>query len=300
MSEQKVFREFTQNELDTQYDQSTLVPDIAPYVEQWEELTAQAVADFTVHRDLRYGGEANQRLDLFEAQVPDAPLVVFFHGGAWMRHTKDLFGYPALALIPNGFAFATVEFDLIPDVRAEVQVNHALLAFEWLAGHGEAYGYSADRMFVAGHASGALLAGMVAATDWRTRLKRDASPLAGALLLSGIYDLEPVRLSSRNEPLALTAKEARALSPIHQIPPSPCPIVVAWGEAELNEYRRQSQEFAAAWRRADGPCSALEIPGANHFEMSLELCDPNGPLVQSFQELCKSASPKQGVEAAPQ
>ena len=119
-----------------------------------------------------------------------------------------------------------------------------------------------------------------------SRMRAERSPIGGALLRSGVYALEPVRLSSRNDALGLTAKEARALSPVHRIPDAPCPVVLGWGEEETDEFRRPSHDFAAAWRRAGGPCNARELPGANHFDMSLELADPNGPILKSFLELC--------------
>ncbi|MBT6274521.1 MAG: alpha/beta hydrolase [Chromatiales bacterium] len=285
MTDTKVFRGLTQDELDAHYDQNTFVGNLAPYLEQWGELTDKAMAQYAVQRDVRYGDQPKQRMDYFSAGVADAPLVLFFHGGAWMRHTKAMFGYPALAFVANGYAFATVEFDVVPNVGLDEQINHGLLAFEWLVTNAEGFDFDPSRVFVSGHHSGALLAGMVATTDWTERLKSESSPLAGALLLSGVYDLEPVRLSSRNEQLGLSIKQARSLSPIHQIPETPCPIVVAWGESESDEFRRQSLDFAAAWRRASGACSATELPGANHFDMSLELCDPSGPIIQAFRAL---------------
>lgn len=284
----KVFREYTQAELDAQYDQATLVPDISEYHSQWQELSSEAHKLFKVQADLAYGEGARERLDYFEAREPGSPLAVFYHGGAWTRHAKELFGYPALSLIPNGFAFASVEFDLVPQVRLETQVAQAQAAFAWLVNNAERLGHDPTRIFVMGHSSGAHLAAMVITTDWKAKLGRP-TPVAGGVLASGLYDLEPVQLSARNSYLDLTTKQAWTLSPVHRLPSAPCPLVVAWGEAELDEFRRQSRSLATAWRRKDGACNAFELPGANHFDMSLEFCDAEGPLIRALHAVLDEA-----------
>ena len=102
----------------------------------------------------------------------------------------------------------------------------------------------------------------------------------GGVAISGIYDLEPMRLSSLNDKLQLTEAEQAALSPLHQ-PLSQNPLVVAYGTGELPELRRQSEQFAAARRNLPG--KLLPLAQRNHFTIPNELADPDGVLTR---EVC--------------
>ena len=109
----------------------------------------------------------------------------------------------------------------------------------------------AKRIFLLGNSSGGHLAGML--------MGAGEAPLArGALLVSGIYDLEPVRLSSRNEYLQLDPATAR--SPSERMPSGGRPLIVGWGEGELDEFQRQSREFAAAWSESGGAVRTVIRP----------------------------------------
>jgi arylformamidase len=94
-----------------------------------------------------------------------------------------------------------------------------------------------------------------------------------ALLVSGIYDLLPVRLSARNDYVRLDERLEREYSPIRHIERIRCPVTVAWGEKEGAEFYRQSQEFAEKLG-----ASALIGEGLNHFEIAETLAEPASPL----------------------
>ena len=75
------------------------------------------------------------------------------------------------------------------------------------------------------------------------------SLVAGATLLSGLYDLEPVRLGHPNEWLKLGAADVAALSPLLHMPEHAVPLVVSYAPSETHEFKRQSEAYmAAAWR----------------------------------------------------
>jgi arylformamidase len=115
-----------------------------------------------------------------------------------------------------------------------------------------------------GHSSGGHLAGCAV-----TRLNF----LRGALLVSGIYDLLPVRLSARNDYVRLDEQLEHEHSPIRHVDRIRCPVTVAWGEHEAAEFARQSREFA---ERLKAP--TLVGSGMNHFEIIETLADPGSPL----------------------
>ena len=145
------------------------------------------------------------------------------------------------------------------------------------------------RSYVIGHSSGSHVTGMTLVTDWEGVYGLPPDVVKGAGLASGMYDLEPVRLSSRNGYLKLDAERAAGLSAIRQIPPAakigPLPIVVAYGSGELKEFQRQSRDFAPAWRAAGHPTTVCEIEGNNHFDMAQDWAQADRPLFKAMAEI---------------
>jgi arylformamidase len=99
-----------------------------------------------------------------------------------------------------------------------------------------------------------------------------------ALLVSGLYDLLPVRLSARNEYLRLDEKLEQEYSPIRHADRIGCPVTVAWAEQEAAEFYRQSREFSSALKVAGRLTEAMVGKNLNHFEIIETLADPASPL----------------------
>jgi arylformamidase len=106
----------------------------------------------------------------------------------------------------------------------------------------------------------------------------------GALAISGIFDLEPIRGTTLNEKLALTDEEIARLSPI-RLPHPRTPLAVAYGTGELPELQRQSRDFHARRSAAGGPGPLLPIEGKNHFDIMEELRAADGRLLAAASEL---------------
>ncbi len=100
----------------------------------------------------------------------------------------------------------------------------------------------------------------------------DHPRVRGGLAISGIYDLEPIRLSYINDKLGLDEDAVRRLSPVHR-PSSGKPLVIAYGTSELPELQRQSQLYASARNARLEP-----LPGHDHFTILEELAAPSGRL----------------------
>ena len=111
-----------------------------------------------------------------------------------------------------------------------------------------------------------------------------AGLIKSAVFISGLGDLEPVRLSFRNQKLQLTAEVAAQVSLLkHQSGPV-CPLLVAVGQIETEDYRRQSRDVAEHWRNQGNTCELFELPGKHHFDAVLDLADPTSGL---FRARCK-------------
>ena len=115
--------------------------------------------------------------------------------------------------------------------------------------------------------------------------------MKGAVLVSGIYDLEPLIGTSINEALGLDPATAARNSPLRRPLKGFPPSLVCWGENETDQFKRQSRAFAQALRRAGTECAAFECPGRNHFDVILDLADPATLLGRRTLDLIQSTAP---------
>jgi arylformamidase len=128
------------------------------------------------------------------------------------------------------------------------------------------------------HSSGAHLAGMAIGADWPRLFGLPQQIIRSAVLVSGIYDLEPVRLSSRNEMLRLDRASELRNSPCRNLPPKGPPLLIAFGEKDTAEFRRQAQEFAGLYARRSGTVELVQLAGVNHYETIETLTVPDSVL----------------------
>ena len=229
--------------------------------------------------DLRYGGEPRQRLDFFACGTRGAPTLAYIHGGYWQLNDKEPYAFFGETLLPAGFNLALLEYTLAPAARMDQIVAEVRAAVAWVIDHADELGGDPRRVFVAGHSAGGHLTA-AAMSDVR---------VAGGLAISGIYDLEPVRLNYLNDKLGLDADEAARNSPILHLPSGAAPLVVSVGLDELPELIRQSEEYWAAWHGKGLPGQYVPLPGHEHFSILEELAQPSGRLLAALKTLAQRA-----------
>lgn len=225
--------------------------------------------------DLRYGDGARQRVDVFPCGLPAAPTLAWIHGGYWQMNDKEPFAFLGEALLPAGFNLVLVEYTLAPAARMDAIVAEVQAAVAWTIDHAKEHGGDPGRVYVAGHSAGGHLTAMA---------MRDAR-VAGGVAISGIYDLEPIRLNYLNDKLGLDADEALRNSPARHLPARSAPLVVTVGRGELPELVRQSEEYAAALERRGLPVRYLPLPGHDHFSILEELAQPGGAILEALKEM---------------
>jgi arylformamidase len=245
------------------------------YFAEWTSRTKALAARVKARLDLRYGDGPRQRLDFYPCGSAGAPTLVFIHGGYWQLSDKENYGCVAAGPLAHGINVALVEYTLAPAIRMDGIVAEIRRALAWLGAELGALGAATDGFVVAGHSAGGHLAAMA----------MGESRVKGGMPISGLFELEPIRLSYLNDKLALDQAEAERNSPIHHIPDTAAPLVIAAGAAELPELRRQSADYHDAWTARGLPARHLVLAGHDHFSILEELASPEGQLTASVRNL---------------
>ncbi|GAA2479114.1 alpha/beta hydrolase [Actinocorallia cavernae] len=265
-----VYRGMDQATLDRQYSPSSRVPSLTAYLSEYARLSTAARRDHPVRTGLAYGTHPAELLDYFPSAAPGRPpLLVFVHGGNWQALGRAESAFPAPPLLAAGAAVAVVEYGLAPDVGLDTMAGMVRRAVDWLLRHADRLGFAADRLHLCGTSAGAHLAAMALLPgSWHGP---DVSRrIAGAVLLSGMYDLEPIRLSYVNEALRLDEAGARRNSPLHLLPARLPPVVAARGGNETEEYVRQHEQMVAALRPR-AAVTEVVAERRDHFSLPYEL-----------------------------
>ena len=272
-----VYKGISRTELDAAYNNSLAVANSTELMAGFDELSAQTRRMPGARIGLRYGPKPRSLIDYFPAAHP-GPVVVFIHGGYWQARAKENFSFLANGLMAHGLHVAMVGYTLAPDASLAQIVEEVRTSIDWLAAHAAGFGGDAQRMVVSGWSAGGHLTAMCMAHP-------GVHPgVVGGLAISGIYDLEPVRLSYLNDKLALAADDVKVLSPI-MLPLSPKPMVIAYGASELPELQAQSQAFFAARQVAGLPGQLLALTGLNHFTILPEMAHAGGALAVAAKQL---------------
>lgn len=281
-----VFLEYSQEQLDKAYDQSFWAPQMAE-LEAGDGTKSAEVRQKMPPRTERYGGSETNLIDIFAPPgAKDVPVVVFIHGGAWTRNSRLDASFPAPTLIGRGAAYLAPDFGSLNMIRLPEMIENCRLALEWAVRNAASFGGDPKRVFLAGHSSGAHLAGCVLITEW-TKRGLPADAIKGALLMSGMYDLYPVRLSSRSKFLHITREEEAAASPMRHLDKIACPIAIASADQDSPEFKRQSSVFADALQGMGRLASRTVAFNANHFQEDDRLGQPDSEISKALFSLMR-------------
>jgi arylformamidase len=277
-----VWRDMDQQALDDAYDQLAYAPNRDLLLARIAAASERARTALGAPQRAAYGPSEYERLDIFRARAASgggkgAPINIFVHGGGWLRSSaadcalvaEPLVGAGAHAVILDFINVEKAGGDLMPMHR---QVSRALA---WVWRNAESFGGDRGRLYVSAQSSGAHLAACALSSGWREEgLPGDFCK--GAVLGSGMYDLEPVRLSSRSTYVKFTDEMEEALSPQRHIDGIETQLILPYGSGDTPEFQRQTQDFYAALKAAGKPAELMVGEGYNHFEMFETMANPYG------------------------
>ena len=280
---------------DRMYNNRALVPDFADHFARWKNSSEQARQQRVCVLDVPYGDGPNETLDIFPASRPNAPVVVFIHGGYWRSLDKADHSFVAPALLDMGACVVVVNYALCPGTDAQpvtipdiaLQMSRALA---WVWRHIGAHGGQRNNISVIGHSAGGHLAAMLLACRWKeVGADLPADLVRKAMSISGLYDLEPIRKTPFVQgDLRITPAHVKKASPALWPTPGKRTLYTVVGGDESPEFLRHNELIRRVWSQRVVPvCEAL--PGLNHFSVVTALTDPMHRLNQLAAQLIAQA-----------
>ena len=272
-----VWLDMDQKELDDAYDQTVYAPNQPLLAARRKAASEAALKRFSPERRA-YGSSAIEQLDIYRTAKADAPVMIYIHGGAWRNGAAKDFAFLAETYINAGASLVIPDFVQVQDAGGSLipMIQQVRSAVAWVYKNASIFGGDSQRLYISGHSSGAHLSGCTLVTDWENDFALPPDIIKGGLLVSGMYDLKPVRLSKRSKYVNFTDEIEQALSSQRHLDRLNAPMIVAYGTCETPEFQRQSRDFSAAVKTAGKPVELIVGEGFNHFEMQETFGNPYG------------------------
>jgi acetyl esterase/lipase len=257
-----------------------------------------------VERDIAYAQPRNERqlLDVYApAEGSNAPVVVWVHGGGWMRGSKEEVDHKPVAFVAKGFVFVPVNYRFVPHVRMETIVRDVAKATGWVHANIRRYGGDPGRMFLMGHSAGAQLAALLC-TDSRylTAEKVPMRAIRGCVPVDGdTYDvpLQVATATARRKSLKQpppkmghpekfgNLQQQRELSAVnHAAPKRGIPPFLLLHVADHTDTTAQAYRLWAALDQAGVPATLFGAEGTDHVRLDRDLGLPEDPSTKMLFE----------------
>ncbi|APW44267.1 alpha/beta hydrolase [Rhodoferax saidenbachensis] len=261
-----IYRDFTtQAQIDAQYNPSMGLADPNAPGAHYGAQADKARSTLRSHLDVPFGPTVHETLDIFPADKPNAPVFVFIHGGYWRAFQSKHFHGVALGLQARGITTVVINYALCPFVTIDEITRQARAAVAWTVRNIAQYGGDPTRIAIGGHSAGGHLTAMCLQTEWQRDYGLAQDPLKAAVLVSGLYDLQPLRYSYLQPMIQLDDGIVQRNSPAFLVRKSDTPVWITWGGAESPEFARQAQIYHDAWTAAGNRAELSAIPDADHF-----------------------------------
>ena len=282
----RVWGDMDQKELDDAYDQNVYAPNREQVAKRRAAANERARARIGAPERVAYGPTEIEKLDIYKTKRANAPIHVFIHGGAWRAGLAQDYTFLAEMFITAGAHFVAPDFVWVQNAGGSLMpmADQVRRAVTWVYKNAASFGGDPSRLYVSGQSSGGHLAGVVLVTDWRKDFGLPADTVKGGMCISGMFDLQPVRLSARSLYVKFDDAMEQALSSQRHLDQLNAPVIVAHGTQETPEFQRQSRDFAAAVKAAGKPVQFLVGEGYNHFEFLETLANPFGLLGRAALE----------------
>jgi len=266
------------------YDNSHAVGGSEPIISQWQERSNRfkhRADGYSCRLGLPYGDSERQQVDLFLPLIDPVGLIVFVHGGYWMRLERGIFSHLAAGATQCGWAVAMPGYDLCPDIDIEGISKQVANAVTCVANLPE---FKGKPIHLSGHSAGGHLVTRIVSqpTDSQEGPLLDGTTcerVRHVISISGIHDLRPLINTDMNTTLGLDQQTACSTSPALLQPAINTRLTCWVGNDELSELKRQSALLANIWTGFDIQTQLIAEPGKNHFNVIDAMEDKTSPLL---------------------
>lgn len=262
---------------DAAYNNGAAVSGSAQIIDGWIAASRRFREERPEHLDLAYGTGERNKWDLFPGADPNAPCLVWIHGGYWQARSRESFACFAQGILAHGWSAALPGYTLAPEAALTEIVRQIRRALDWLAAQGSAHGIRGPIVLSGWSAGGHL-----------TAMALDHPSVRAGLAISGLFELGPIRDTYLNERLRLTDEEIAGLSPLRLIGAAK-PLAIAYGTAELFPLVADSRNYHAHRAQTHLPGPLVPVPNADHYTIMEELRSANGVLTRTAMRLLEDA-----------
>ena len=277
-----VYKNYNQEALNLQYNNRYHVPDFETHLQLWQRLSLQTEKELNIVKDISYGPSKRECLDIVPSAKSNSKVLVFIHGGYWQKFDKSNFHFIAKTFYSYEITTVIINYPLSPVATMNEIVSSCHAALTWVHNNIKTYNGDANNIFIAGHSAGAHLAAMLLLKE-----NTEMNFIKGICGFSGLYNLMPIQHSNINDGLGMNSEMASKNSPALNEPTTICPIVLACGSDETDEFIDQSKELQKNWQQKINSIKFIEIPGLNHFSILSAIIDTKGMLHQSICKLMR-------------
>ncbi len=274
--------------LEADYNIRPRRPDYEPVVlPRWNAASETARETLDCRLDLAYGAAPRQALDFFPtADSRNRPTVVYLHGGFWQRGDKSIYSFVARPFVQAGISVAIAGYSLCPDVGMATICHQARSLFAWLWQNAGELCIDQNRLYAMGHSAGGHLTAIALGTDWPRHAPGLPPDLVkGGVPLSGLFDLAPLRRTSINGALNLSAEDIAHESPIRHPPVRDTPVLAVCGGNETDGFIQQTARYHAMVSAISTRTRHYLAPGLDHIDVVDALVDPQAPLFGLARDL---------------
>lgn len=237
-----------------------------------------AGADYADGKDL---------LDIYMPEgVGDAPVIVFFHGGALRMGSKEEGTIFAERLVPLGIGVVSANYRLSPTFMHPAHIEDAAAAVAWVLENIDDYGGDPSNVYVSGHSAGAYLAALLSLDP--THLEAHGSGparLRGSIPISAFLYVEE---TAKDRPKTVWGEDPDAWLAASVTPHLGADgrMLLIYGDGDADWRRAQNERFGEAMRAGgNGHVTVVEVPDRDHMGLMSRLTESDdriGELVLEF------------------
>jgi arylformamidase len=261
------------NTFDQQLNLRARHPDFQTFIDQNNRESKRVREQYKCYLNQAYGDDPLQSIDVFPATQPNAPALVFIHGGYWRALDKVSYSFVAEPFIKNHFSVFVINYRLIPKVDMKTLVNDVINAIQWVSNKAEQYNANPDCLILSGHSAGGHLSFMTYLLEQNLR-----NSIKAICSISGVFDLQPIKESYLNEVLQLDADTVNTYSlSSYNLAAINCPMLISVGLNESTLFIEQSEQLYAQNQHTP-QLQYLELPHLNHYQTIHQLANEKSSL----------------------